>query len=145
MTPQPSAPRLFLAGWETPIGGIRIVFDGEGRLRALDWEDHAARMHRLLRLHYGPAVELQPCASAPVPIRRALDAYFAGEHRGLDAIRVETGGTAFQRTVWAALRGIAPGAVTSYGALAARLGRLGAAPGRPRGRADLGRLRIARR
>lgn len=37
----------------TPIGGLVIVADEDGNLRATDWEDHEVRMTRLLRLHYG--------------------------------------------------------------------------------------------
>jgi len=41
-------------------------------------------------------------------------------------VPVRAGGTPFQRVVWAALREIPPGRTTSYGQLAARLGRPGA-------------------
>src|SRR5580658_1788173 len=52
-----------------------------------------------------------------------LEAYFAGELGALDEIPVETGGTEFQRAVWTGLRQIPTGTVTSYGDLAASLGR----------------------
>ena len=81
-------------------------------------------MHRLLRLHYG-SCELEDGA-APLAIRQALEAYFAGDLAAIDAIPVETGGTAFQRQVWAALRDIPAAAPTSYGRLAQRIGRPGA-------------------
>ncbi len=45
---------------------------------------------------------------------------------------MQTSGTAFQRQVWAALRGIPAGATTSYGRLAAQIGR---PESQPRGRA----------
>jgi methylated-DNA-[protein]-cysteine S-methyltransferase len=105
----------------TPIGDLLIVFDGEHRLRALDWEDYEERMRRLLRLQYGSEVELRE-GSAPKPIRDSLNAYFAGDFSALDAIEVETAGTPFQRKLWAELRTIPPGKTSTYGALAARLG-----------------------
>ncbi len=37
----------------TPIGVALLVTDTDGVLRALDWEDHEARMKDLLRLQYG--------------------------------------------------------------------------------------------
>lgn len=38
---------------KTPIGGLLLVGDEAGRLRAVDWTDYGERMVRLLRLHYG--------------------------------------------------------------------------------------------
>lgn len=107
----------------SPIGEIRLVFEGE-TLRALDFWDYEPRMLRLLRLHYGPvALAERP---APEGLRAPLAAFFAGDWAALDSIRVETGGTAFQRVVWAALRRINPGMTMSYGALATAIGRPGA-------------------
>jgi len=111
---------LSLDRFASPLGTILLVFE-ESRLRALDFEDYAPRMQRLLRLHYG-AVALET-ATAPAAIRHPLAAYFAGDLAALDAIAVETAGTAFQRAVWTALRAIPPGATTSYGRLAAVIGR----------------------
>lgn len=112
--------RLLLDRVPTPIGESLLVTDDGGRLRALDWSDYEPRLKRLLRRHYGaPALSL---GRAPAPIRAALDAYFAGDLAALDAIPCATGGTAFQRAVWAALRAIRPGETLSYGALAARIG-----------------------
>lgn len=56
-----------------------------------------------------------------------LEEYFTGRRRAFSVpVRVE-GGTPFQRAVWAALREIPYGGRVSYGELAARLGRPGAA------------------
>jgi O-6-methylguanine DNA methyltransferase len=107
----------------SPIGDIFLVFEGD-TLRALDFWDFKARMHRLLRLHYG-AISLS-AGTASGSIRSPLQDYFAGDWRALDRIAVETGGTAFQRMVWAALRHIQPGTTQSYGGLAAAIGRAGA-------------------
>jgi methylated-DNA-[protein]-cysteine S-methyltransferase len=117
-------PRCFLLERvATPAGTMLIVTDEHERLRALDWEVYEPRMHRLLRLHYGASsVSLSGRRDASYP-RRALDAYLAGELRAIDAISVETGGTAFQRSVWARLRDIPPGQTLSYSALAERIGR----------------------
>jgi O-6-methylguanine DNA methyltransferase len=108
----------------TPIGDMLLVSDADGALHALDFADYEARMRQLLRLHYG-AYALEPGA-APDAVVAALDAYFAGDLDALDGIETRTGGTAFQRAVWAALRLIAPGEIMSYGELAARIGRPGA-------------------
>jgi methylated-DNA-[protein]-cysteine S-methyltransferase len=105
----------------TPIGALLIVCDDAGRLRALDWEDYEPRMRRLLRLQYGREVELRE-GKAPQRVRDALNAYFSGEHAALDKIEVETGGTAFQRKLWTALRDIPAGRTSTYAALAQRIG-----------------------
>jgi methylated-DNA-[protein]-cysteine S-methyltransferase len=108
---------------ETPVGAMLVVTDESERLRALDWEDYEARMLRLLRLHYGEGnVELAN-GRAPDAVRLPLMAYMAGDLRAIERIEVATGGTAFQREIWAALRRIPAGQTLSYGELAIELGR----------------------
>lgn len=111
--------KLFLDRIPSPIGTMVLVTD-DRVVRALDFEDYEPRMHRLLRVHYGPCeLELQ---RERLGVRAAFDTYFAGGVRALDGIPVETNGTAFQRAVWQELRRIAPGTTMSYGGLALRLG-----------------------
>lgn len=115
---------LTLSRYAAPEAELLVVTDGD-TLRALDFADFAARMRMLLACHYG-AVTLTD-GPTPASIARALDAYFAGDLTALDTVPVATGGSDFQRAVWAALRAIPPGTTTGYGALAAALGRPGAA------------------
>jgi methylated-DNA-[protein]-cysteine S-methyltransferase len=105
----------------TPVGTVLLVTDDDGAVRALDFDDYEPRMLRLLARHYGPVV-LSPGAS-PAPVRAAIAAYFAGDRQALDGIVVRTGGTEFQRQVWAALRTIPAGETRSYGQLAAAIDR----------------------
>ncbi|NMO20455.1 methylated-DNA--[protein]-cysteine S-methyltransferase [Pyxidicoccus fallax] len=108
---------------DTPIGELVIVADREGRLRAIDWTDHEARLLRLLRLHYGEqGFTLEPERN-PGGLTKAMSAYFAGDLGVITGLPVETGGTPFQRTVWAALRDIPCGVTVSYSELARRIGR----------------------
>lgn len=116
---------LTLTVYAAPVGNLLVVTDAEGRLRALDFSDYEERMHRLLARHYGDFA-LAP-GDAPAAVTAALDAYFAGDLTALDAVPVATGGTAFQKSVWAALRAIPAGETRGYGALAASLGKPGAA------------------
>lgn len=106
----------------TPIGELIVVADEGGTLRAIDWTDHEERLHRLLRLHHPGGYELRPDGD-PGGLTRAMDAYFAGELAIIDQLPVRTGGTPFQRAVWAALRGIPCGGTVSYRELAALAGR----------------------
>ena len=82
-------------------------------------------MRRLLRLHYGAEGNDFAIAdrAAPTAIRRAISDYFLGDLCAIDSIPVTTGGTSFQREVWAALRTIQAGTTLSYRALARQLGR----------------------
>jgi methylated-DNA-[protein]-cysteine S-methyltransferase len=116
-----AAPPLFVDRVPSPLGRLFIVHDADGHLRALDFPDYEPRLHRLLRLHYG-AFDPTP-SPAPRATVRALDAFFAGDLEAIDTLPVRTGGTEFQRRVWAALRRIPAGTTISYGQLAATIGR----------------------
>ena len=67
--------------------------------------------------------------------RRQLDEYFAGDRQRFSLL-LDPSGTPFQRQVWDALQAVPFGGTTTYGALAARIGRpraaraIGAAVGR---------------
>lgn len=119
--PEAHTETLALDRMETPVGQMLIVTDSEGAVRALDFADFEARMHRLLARH-APGATLTP-GRAPENVRRAMVAYFDGDVLALDALRVKTKGTVFQSEVWAALRAIPVGQTRSYGQLAAAIGR----------------------
>jgi methylated-DNA-[protein]-cysteine S-methyltransferase len=107
----------------SPTGRLLVVNDEQGRLRALDWEDHEPRMLRLLeRYNRGTIVQLRETAR-PSAAARAVKAYFDGQLAALAALTTAASGTDFQREVWTALRLIPVGRTLSYGALAARIGR----------------------
>jgi methylated-DNA-[protein]-cysteine S-methyltransferase len=113
-------PEIFrLDRLQTPIGLALLVTDADGVLRALDWEDYAARMKELLRLQYG-AVALKD-APAPGQMVKALSAYFKGDLDRLGTIEWRVAGTPFQQKVWHALPMIRAGTTMSYGTLAAKL------------------------
>jgi methylated-DNA-[protein]-cysteine S-methyltransferase len=59
----------------------------------------------------------------PLGAATRLRAWFDGDLHALDDLPVDTGGTPFQRSVWDALRRIPVGRTTTYGQLAADLGR----------------------
>jgi methylated-DNA-[protein]-cysteine S-methyltransferase len=114
---------FFVEHIETPTGRMRVVTDDDGRLRALEWDDHTPRMQKLLRRHYGAnSVELRE-ASAPSVAARSLLAYFAGELDAIAELPTVTNGTPFQSVVWSALRTIPAGRTMSYGMLAAQIGQ----------------------
>src|SRR5260370_38612398 len=107
------------------LGTLLLIHDREVPVRALDFHGFESRMRRLLRVPHGAegnglAVEDR---GPPTPIRRAISDYFSGDLCAVNSIPVTTGGTSFQREVWAALRTIEAGTTLSYGALARRLVR----------------------
>lgn len=109
---------LLLERLETPLGEMQLVSDNESRLRTADWTSHAARMHQLLARH-SPGFRLIPGGAHGT----ALAHYFAGNLARIDTLPVFTQGTAFQQSVWTALRLIQAGHTLTYAALAARIGR----------------------
>ena len=112
---------LYLDRIATPVGEGLLVTDAEGFLRAFDWATHEDRMHLLLRRQNPPTVLRE--GRAPDAIRGGLETYFAGDLGALAKIRWRTGGTAFQRVVWAALCTIPVGETVSYKRLAERIGK----------------------
>jgi methylated-DNA-[protein]-cysteine S-methyltransferase len=112
--------KMLLSQMDSPLGAMLLVTDTQQVVRALDFADHKARLHRGLREHYGE-VELTEMP-APAEIADALVRYFAGELEALNALQTQTSGSELQRRVWAALRRIPVGAITTYGRLAKELG-----------------------
>jgi methylated-DNA-[protein]-cysteine S-methyltransferase len=114
------------AAWtvcESPLGPLTLV-GGDDGLRAIYFPGRS-----------GPVDE---AARDSRPFADAIDqlaAYFAGERRRFE-LSLSLEGTPFQRRVWAALAEIPYGRTTSYGELAAQIGRpdrvraVGAAVGR---------------
>jgi methylated-DNA-[protein]-cysteine S-methyltransferase len=113
---------IFLERMESPVGEVILGTDDKGFLRVLDFTDYEARMHRLLARQYGKAGFSLTAARGASPAAAILARYFAGELNAIDTLKTATGGTDFQRKVWAALRDIPVRATTTYGELAARLG-----------------------
>jgi len=116
-------PRLLIDRTDTPIGELIVVADEDGHLRAVDWTEHEARMRQLLRLHYGEGgFTLEPSRD-PGGLTATMRSYFEGRLDVIDTLPTRTAGTAFQREVWTALRGIPCGVTITYSELARRIGR----------------------
>ena len=101
---------------QTPIGELVLVASDRGL--------------REIHLPLGPRSAHRRDGGADHPIltetRRQLEEYFRGERRGFD-VPLDVDGSPFQREVWNALGLIPYGATESYGRLAERVGRPGAA------------------
>jgi methylated-DNA-[protein]-cysteine S-methyltransferase len=115
--------RFFVDRTQTPIGEMVVIADKEGNLRAVDWTDHEPRMLQFLRLHYGEQSFTLQAIKNPHGLLDAIHRYFAGELAAIDTLPVKTAGTAFQLSVWAALRTIPCGTTTTYSKLAKQIGK----------------------
>jgi len=103
---------------ETPVGVVYVVTDG-AQLCALDYHGYESRMHRLLGRRY-PSYTLHATRD-PHGISTRIHAYMAGDFAAVQSLSVSTGGTPFQRRVWAALRDIPVGVTRTYGDIAAAI------------------------
>jgi len=113
-----------IAVCDSPLGPLAAEFTSSGALCRLDFLHGPIDAHIAARsADRGSPVRYDQAVASELALE--LDEYFAGRLRGFrQALELE--GTDFQRAVWAALLEIPFGEVTSYGALAARLGKPGA-------------------
>jgi methylated-DNA-[protein]-cysteine S-methyltransferase len=102
---------------------MRIVWDEDERLRAVDFTTHEARLRDLLRRHYGVNATTSEADRVPEPFRDAFSHYFAGRLNAFRGLTLATNGTPFQKKVWSALLQIPPGATMTYGGLASTIGQ----------------------
>ena len=112
---------LHLSRFETPIGPMALVHDGERQLWAAEFREDPARLALSLeRFGIGP---ISPGETvAPAWLADAFSAYFAGDARAFDHFDLPQFGSPFERAVWIALRTIPPGKTASYGDIARALG-----------------------
>lgn len=103
----------------TPLGATCLVRAGDVVVAL--WFDGFTPQLRAYLDRYFPASEPKLDDRRSEPARR-LEAYFEGDLAALDAIETSPRGTPFQQQVWALLRTIPAGDVTTYSALAQRLG-----------------------
>lgn len=120
MPKRPETETLTLDRVETPVGEVLLITGPEGAVRALDFAGYEDRVHRLLGRHSPGATLVE--GRAPEGVRTAVTAYFGGDLTALDGLAVKTGGTDFQKAVWAALRAIPAGETRTYGQLATAIG-----------------------
>ncbi|MBV8978463.1 MAG: methylated-DNA--[protein]-cysteine S-methyltransferase [Alphaproteobacteria bacterium] len=104
----------------TPLGEAVIVSDAQGAVRLFYWDDLQHRWQDALKRRYG-AFDLKERRNR-FGHKQALAQYFDGDVFAIDRLAVAFAGSPFQLLVWNALRKIAAGTTTSYGALARSIG-----------------------
>lgn len=95
---------------DSPLGTLLLVSSG-AKLTQLIWGADAIRFQRVQLSQNGILEQAS----------EELKAYFFGSKLGF-SVPIEPDGTAFQKTVWQALRKLPHGHTTSYGELASRVG-----------------------
>jgi methylated-DNA-[protein]-cysteine S-methyltransferase len=96
--------------YESPLGPLTLI-GGQAGLTALRFPGQGE-----------PLVEDEHDPSLFAVAARQLDEYFAVTREGF-GVKLDLGGTPFQRRVWEHLQSIPCGATTTYGALARAVGR----------------------
>lgn len=109
---------------ESPVGPLVVAVSGHGLARISFDGDPEGHLERLAE-RAGPRVLRAPTAVEPV--RRELDEYFEGRRTTFDLTLDLRGLTPFTTRVLAELADIPYGHTSTYGELAARVGRPGAA------------------
>jgi methylated-DNA-[protein]-cysteine S-methyltransferase len=105
----------------TPLGEGVLISDAESALRLFYWEDPTHRWKAALRKRFGEVLLREKKGVSNHA--KALKRYFDGDIAAVDEMTVAFNGTPFQNKVWNALRKIAGGTTTSYGALAQKIGK----------------------
>jgi methylated-DNA-[protein]-cysteine S-methyltransferase len=103
---------------DSPVGPLTLVAV-DGVLSGLYMN---LQRHRPLQETFGP-----PDPTPFTEVIKQLAEYFGAQRTDFDVPITLAAGSPFQRTVWAALREIPYGETQSYGELAERIGRPGAA------------------
>ncbi len=112
---------------ESPLGPITLAATASGL--ALAWFDRQA--HRTEEIN----APVNPQHPHLAQAAREFSLYWQDAHARF-AVPLDPAGTPFQQAVWQVLRGIAPGALSTYGAVARQIGKpeavraVGAAIGR---------------
>lgn len=109
---------------QTPVGPMTAVAQ-DGQLALLEFSSVAERIERRLNEQF-PGATREP--GDPLNMRRRIDAYFERRHfAAFEDLDIAFAGPPFHCDVWRELCHIPAGVTRSYGELAKRLGKPGAA------------------
>lgn len=103
----------------SPLGDLLVATADEG-VCAVTFDDRVESLEPKLRRRFGHFFHVEP--GDPFDIARGLRSYFTGKLDALDNVPLAVAGTPMQARVWAMLRALRPGDLTTYAALAERLG-----------------------
>lgn len=103
----------------SPLGEL-LVAAAEAGICTVTFADRVESLEPRLRRRFGHFFHLEP--GDPFGVGRRLRLYFGGQLRALEGTPLALAGTPMQSRVWEMLRALGPGELTTYAALAERLG-----------------------
>jgi len=103
----------------TPVGVVHVASFERG-VCALVFDDRLEGLEPRLRRAFGPFFRLE--AGDPLDVASRLARYFDGDARALCDVPLAAAATPMQRRVWDMVREVPFGQVTTYAALAERMG-----------------------
>ena len=109
---------IAIATLDSPVGPLTVAARAD-RVCLLHFGQDSAGIRAWLERWY-PGQPVAP-SKDPAAIRTVLGAYFTGDVDVLDRVPVELNGTAFQKRVWEALRGVRAGTTVPYATIAKRI------------------------
>jgi len=109
--------------FDTPLDRMVTVVDEDGAVLLLEFLN--GRSPQALVDSLGPGMEWSAAGCAEVV--KAVTAWFHGRREALEGLHIQPAGSPFQLQVWSEVRKVPYGATSSYGEIAARIGRPGAA------------------
>jgi O-6-methylguanine DNA methyltransferase len=103
----------------TPVGVVHVASFARG-VCALVFDDRVEALEPRLRRAFGPFFRVED--GDPLNVAERLALYFDGAHDALADLPVAAPATPMQRRVWDMVRAVRHGHVTTYAALAERMG-----------------------
>ena len=103
----------------TPVGVVHLASFDQG-VCAVVFDDRAESLEPRLRRTFGPFFRLE--SGDPLGAGERLARYFDGDTRALEQVPLAAPATPMQRRVWDMVRDVPAGQVTTYAALAERMG-----------------------
>lgn len=100
--------------------GVLLIASASAGVCTVTFDDRVESLEPRLRRRFGHFFHLE--AGDPFAVERRLRLYFGGQLRALEGVPLTLAGTPMQSRVWDMLRALEPGELTTYAALAQRLG-----------------------
>ncbi len=117
--------KLYFRHMDAPIGGLGLAVDENGRVVRIHFLKKGEEAGPMIS-YFHPGVVLEENFERTAALVRQLEEYFAGKRKDFD-LELAPEGSELQQEVWRELLAIPSGETRSYGQLAKKLGRPGAA------------------
>jgi O-6-methylguanine DNA methyltransferase len=126
--PRPAIDEVHLSSFDTPLGRMSLASTAKGVVAcSLPGESARGDHVRAFLRRRLPRATVTEGIGRNAPWIAAVKEFLAGRRRDLSDVPLDLRGTEFQCAVWTELRRVPYGRTISYGELAARAGRPGAA------------------